>query len=215
VLRVIHALLCSPREWRFIIQGLNMKKQSFFRHRALWALALSGLAAVSTAALGDGGHDDDQDEARVRRGFQIVPSGVLLNLAGKKRALVGLGSYIVNTGGCNDCHTHPSYSLGGDPFQGQPERINAEQYLSGGRLFGPVIKAPNLTPDFAGKPAGLSLNDFIKTLRTGHNPHDPPGSILQVMPWPVYGKMTDHDLRAMYEYLRAVPSLPDNPNPGP
>jgi hypothetical protein len=38
---------------------------------------------------------------------------------------------------------------------------------------------------------------------------------LQVMPWPVYGKMSDRDLRAIYEYLRAIPSLPDNPNPGP
>ena len=29
------------------------------------------------------------------------------------------------------------------------------------------------------------------------------------------GKKTDHDLKAIYEYLRALPSLPDNPNPGP
>jgi hypothetical protein len=31
----------------------------------------------------------------------------------------------------------------------------------------------------------------------------------------VYSKMTDLDLRAMYEYLSAIPSLPDNPSPGP
>jgi hypothetical protein len=36
-----------------------------------------------------------------------------------------------------------------------------------------------------------------------------------VMPWPTIGKKTDTDLSAMYEYLRAIPSLPDNPNPGP
>jgi hypothetical protein len=35
------------------------------------------------------------------------------------------------------------------------------------------------------------------------------------MPWPVIGKMTDLDLRAVYEYLRAIPKLPDNPSPGP
>jgi hypothetical protein len=44
---------------------------------------------------------------------------------------------------------------------------------------------------------------------------DPPGVLLQVMPWPPFGKKTDGDLRAIYEYLRAIPSLPDNPNPGP
>ncbi len=31
------------------------------------------------------------------------------------------------------------------------------------------------------------------------------------MPWPVYGKKTDRELTAMYEYLSAIPSLPDNP----
>jgi len=55
----------------------------------------------------------------------------------------------------------------------------------------------------------------METLRTGHNPNDPPGVLLQVMPWPVFGKKTDRDLRAIYEYLSALPSLPDNPAPGP
>lgn len=64
-------------------------------------------------------------------------------------------------------------------------------------------------------PKGLTLKDFITTLRTGHNPNDPPGEILQVMPWPVYGKKTDHELKAIYEFLRSIPSLPNNPSPGP
>ncbi|MEO7338016.1 MAG: hypothetical protein ABIV63_15695 [Caldimonas sp.] len=159
--------------------------------------------------------DEDDDASQVKRGFELVPKGVHLSLAGKNRALVGLGSYLVNTSGCIDCHSHPSYAPGGDPFQGQPEMVNAQQYLSGGRTFGPFIKAPNLTPDFAGKPAGLTLKQFLVTLRTGHNPNDPPGQVLQVMPWPAFGKKTERDLNAIYEYLRAIPSLPDNPNPGP
>ena len=174
--------------------------------------ALTLLFAASVRA------DDDEGESQIkrqiRRGFQIVPQGVHLNLAGKNRALVGLGSYIVNTSGCNDCHTHPEFLPNSSPFLGQPEMINFPQYLTGGRQFGPFTSA-NLTPDASGKPAGLTLRDFITTLRTGHNPNDPPGQILQVMPWPVYGKKTDHDLRAVYEYLRALPSLPNNPAPGP
>jgi len=35
------------------------------------------------------------------------------------------------------------------------------------------------------------------------------------MPWPSYGKKTERDLIAIYEYLRAIPPLPDNPHPGP
>jgi len=32
-----------------------------------------------------------------------------------------------------------------------------------------------------------------------------------VMPWPVYGKMTDHDLEAVYAFLSAIPSIQPRP----
>lgn len=191
--------------------------RSFRIERRVWlALALVAAAAlpVSASDKSDRDHDHDGDESQIKRGYELVPPGVRLNLAGKNRALVGLGSYIVNTSGCIDCHSHPSYAPGGDPFQGQPEMVNADQYLSGGRQFGPFTSA-NITPDYAGKPAGLTLHQFIKLMRTGHDPRDPPEDILQVMPWPTFGKKTDRDLTAIYEYLRAIPSLPNNPNPGP
>jgi hypothetical protein len=66
---------------------------------------------------------DSASSSRVRIGFEIAP--VPLDLRGKNRALVGLGSYLVNaTGGCNDCHTSPPYAPGGDPFAGEPEIVN-------------------------------------------------------------------------------------------
>jgi len=88
--------------------------------------------------------------------------------------------------------------------------------MAGGRTFPPSpFVSANITPDASGKPAGLTFDQFVATLRSGHNPLDPPGTILQVMPWPVLGKKTDADLRAIYEYLSAIPSLPDNPDRGP
>ena len=188
------------------------------RRRTWLALALAAASAAPYAAAPDTDTDPatamSDTNSRLVRGRELVPPGVILNLKGKQRNLVWQGSYIVNTTGCIDCHTHPSYSPGGDPFKGQPERVNAEQYMSGGRQFGPFT-APNLTPDHAGRPAGLTREQFVQTLRTGHDPRDPAGDILQVMPWPAVGKMTTKDLYAIYEYLRAIPSLPDNPNPGP
>jgi hypothetical protein len=149
------------------------------------------------------------DTSRVLIGLRISP--VPLDFKHKNRILVGLGSYLVNaTGGCNDCHTHPSYAPGRDPYQGQPTMINSAQYLAGGRQFGPIT-SPNITPDADGMPAGLTFQQFQDLLRTGRDE----GRILQVMPWPVFANLADGDLRAIYEYLRAIPSRPDNSNPGP
>jgi hypothetical protein len=208
------------------------KEEQMARHVRVWPLVwfvasvmVCGLLPIRTTHADDKDkqsifydslleHHDDADAARVRRGFAIAP--VPLNLQDKSLALVGLGSYIVNAqDGCNDCHTHPSYAPGGDPFQGQPEQINIDQYLAGGRRFGPRITSANITPDADGKPAGLTFEEFRELMRTGHDPDNPSGELLQVMPWPLYSKMIGRDLRAIYEYLRAIPSLPDNPNPGP
>jgi hypothetical protein len=150
---------------------------------------------------------------RIIRGFQISP--VPLDLHGKDIALVGLGSYIVNAqGGCNDCHTNPPFAEGGNPHLGQPKQINADVYLAGGMTFGPVIVSRNITPDEDGKPAGLTFAQFRLVMRTGKDlehlpPHVPSeaNDLLQVMPWPVYGEMLDHDLRAVYEFLRAIPPI--------
>ena len=154
------------------------------------------------------------DEAQARRGLAIAP--VPLDLRGKNRALVGLGSYLVNAvSECNDCHTRPHYVAGGNPFiPGQPEVVTSTEHLTGGNQFGPFTSA-NLTPDAMGRPAGLRFDQFLHVIRTGETDDHPMfGPLLQVMPWPTFRRMTDRDLRAIYEYLRAIPSRPDNPSPG-
>ena len=113
-------------------------------------------------------------------------------------------------GGCNDCHTNPPYAPGGNPFLGEPKEINADHYLAGGMVFGPFVSA-NITPDASGRPAGLTLDEFKELLRTGVDPDS--GELLQVMPWPVYGNMSNLELRAIYEFLRAIPSLPTTEPP--
>jgi hypothetical protein len=39
------------------------------------------------------------------------------------------------------------------------------------------------------------------------------GDLLQIMPWPAYSHMTEHDIRAIYEYLSAIPSIPGPADP--
>jgi hypothetical protein len=33
------------------------------------------------------------------------------------------------------------------------------------------------------------------------------GSLLQIMPWPAFQNMSDHELQAIYEYLSAIPCI--------
>ncbi len=174
-----------------------------------WAAGLAAAAAVALtvgvpargAGNGGNGGNGDGGDSRIQRGFAIAP--VELNLEGKNRGLVGLGSYLVNAvGGCNDCHTNPPYAPGGNPYLGEPLKVNAEHYLAGGTAFGPFVSR-NITPDSSGRPAGLTLDEFKQLIRTGVDPDT--GELLQVMPWPVYGQMTDRDLAAIYAYLTTIP----------
>src|SRR6476469_3812607 len=122
-------------------------------------LVILGVGLIVVAAQAATSNDE-----RIARGFKIAP--VPLNLTGLNRDLVGLGSYIVNSqGGCNDCHTNPPFAAGGDPFSGQPKRVNKAGYLAGGTPFGPGLVSANITPDAKRRPAGLTLARFVATLQ--------------------------------------------------
>jgi hypothetical protein len=164
----------------------------------------------SSAQNADSSSVGDDDAARIRIGFEVTP--VPVTLRGTDPNLVGLGSYIVNTRTtCNHCHTQPQWETGHNPFMGQfPAMMNAPVYLAGGRVFGPFVSR-NLTPDAHHLPGGLTFTQFVKLIRTGVDPdnvHPTISPLLQVMPWPYFRNMTDHDLAAIYVYLRAIPALP-------
>jgi hypothetical protein len=201
-----------------------MKHRTHVKSLATVAAGAAFLALLLTNAprsKADATTDDTQSKIQI--GFAIAP--VDLNLTGKNRALVGLGSYLVNAvGDCNGCHSaNPEYLPGGDPAQGQPTMINKAGYLAGGNpLFGPIFLPRNLTPDKTGKPeGGASFEEFMGILRTGIDPdkaHTQFGPFLQVMPWPVFRHMTDNDIRAIYEYLSSIPCVegdPGLPHPRP
>ena len=211
--------------------------------KAMFLFAASAAALSISISSGSALADDEQSTADMRSkaeiGLAIAP--VVLNLAGKNRQLVGLGSFIVNgTSACNDCHTGSpqlEYSAGGNPYFGQPKTVNPAVYLGGGYDFGPLIPGSahivsrNLTPDRTGRPiGGRTYGEFAQIIRTGvdldhlhptcagaaeptcvPSPFD--GSLLQIMPWPAFRTMTDDDLTAIYEYLSAIPCVAGPPAP--
>ena len=149
------------------------------------ALVLAGMSFRAVRVHAD---DGDGEESKIRQGFAIVPPFVSLNMKGKDRALVGLGSYIVNAvGDCNGCHSlNPptEFVMGGNPYQFLPpsmtvhqhKQINPATYLGGGRDFGgfPAMASPvhiisrNLTPDVTGRPeGGHTFSEFVQIMRTG------------------------------------------------
>jgi len=212
---------------------------------AFAAIVFAGMVSSSRRVRAHDEDDDERDEARVHRGLEIAP--VPLDMVGKNRHLVGLGSYIVNAvADCDGCHSAgppTEYAKGGNPFFGQkPAVVNPKTYLGGGRHFVlipgppgmfPDIISRNLTPDKTGRAeGGNTFAQFEAIIRTGIDadkihptctgapdgkclpaPFD--GSLLQIMPWPVHQNMTDHDLRAIYEYLSAIPCLEGGPNEPP
>jgi mono/diheme cytochrome c family protein len=134
----------------------------------------------------------------------------LCSFAGRRRpqrAKVTRGKYLVQLGGCTDCHT-PGH------FSGRP---NMARFLAGSDVglevpsLG-VFVAPNLTPD---KVTGLGTwtNDEIVTaIQTGVRPD---GRILApIMPWRGYASLTKSDAAAIVEYLRSLPPVA-NKVPGP
>ncbi len=110
---------------------------------------------------------------------------------------------------------------------------------------GPFMIVRNLTPDKNGRPeGGHTLKEFKEIMRHGTDfdhvhptctaaqltdimnggtptciptsPDNPVrGDLLQIMPWPTFSHMTDHDLDAIYEYLSAIPCIDNTTSSGP
>jgi hypothetical protein len=146
--------------------------------------------------------------------------------------------------GCHSAGPQTEYAAGGNPYLLPPvysgkKQENPATYLGGGRDFGPLVPGSfdvvsrNLTPDKTGLPiGGHTYKEFVQIIRTGVDmdhlhptcagapnsscvPFPFNGNLLQVMPWPAYQDLTEKDLKAIYEYLKAVPCIAGPPAPSP
>lgn len=156
---------------------------------------------------------------------QVSCSGESTAKPKTKEEMVALGKYIVHTSGCDDCHTPKIFTEKGPVFD--TTRI-LSGYIEGETLpdldpnalgqgkwaattmsltawVGPwgISYAANLTPDKATGIGTMTEEMFVKGMREGKlkgvgRPLLPP------MPWEVYGKKTDEDLKAIYAYLMSI-----------
>ncbi len=213
--------------------------QSTARGPWISSLLISGTLFVSSSALSQQTFDPET-QTKILKGFQVAPVPLNMvgkdpSLVGFGSYLVNVVSE------CNGCHSAGPVTAslpGGNAYFGQRNRVNPATYLGGGNDFlafpdptGPFphIVSRNLTPDASGLPeGGHTFQEFLAIIRTGvdlDHAHPtcagPPngkcipapfnGDLLQIMPWPAYAEMTDYDVRAIYEYLKAIPCLEGGP----
>lgn len=159
----------------------------------------------------------------------LTPALLLFGASKAPKALaadqVARGKYLVNFGGCNDCHTPLKFTDKGPVpdtsrlLAGHPETIKLPPpELKPGPWFaatagmtawaGPwgISYAANLTPDHNTGLGIWSEEVFVKAMRTGK--HMGNGrEILPPMPWQAIAGLNDEDLKAIYAYLRSIPPI--------
>jgi mono/diheme cytochrome c family protein len=123
------------------------------------------------------------------------------------RVEIARGKYLVQFGGCIDCHT-PGY------FFGKPDMARA---LAGSEVgfeipgLG-VFYGPNLTPD---KETGLgnwTKAQIVTALQKGTRPDG--RQLAPIMPWKAFASLTKRDADAIAAYLKSLAPV-RNKVPGP
>jgi mono/diheme cytochrome c family protein len=154
------------------------------------------------------------------------------------KASIERGKYIVQTGGCGDCHSpkamgpqgpveHPTLALSG--HQASTKIPDVPQGVLGqgkwGALASPDLTAwagpwgisfaANLTPDPGTGIGAWTEQMFIDTIKKGK--HLGTGRpILPPMPWQVFSQKTDQDLKDIYAYLMSLKPVQNKvPDPIP
>jgi mono/diheme cytochrome c family protein len=122
-----------------------------------------------------------------------------------KSDVVNYGKYLVNASSCIECHTKVDKGA-----------LIAGTEYGGGREFpfpdGSVVRSGNISSD---KETGIGKWKRETFLALFHAHSDSttlhttlkPGDFNSIMPWTMYGKMTDEDLNAVFAYLMTVPSV--------
>ena len=135
------------------------------------------------------------------------------------------GEYLVNTIGCDDCHSPkrmgpngpeiiPELRLSGFPHNGQLPPIDTSEVKKGWALLSPDLTsavgawgasfAGNITSDGSGI-GNWKEENFIRALREGKYKGIANGrSLLPPMPWFAYKNMSDEDLKSIFAYLKTT-----------
>lgn len=142
-----------------------------------------------------------------------------------KEEMVKRGAYLVNTIGCDDCHSPkqmgpngpeiiPELRLSGYPSDRPLTIADTNVVKKGWMLFSDDLTtavgpwgqsfAANLTSDATGT-GNWKEEQFIKAIREGkYKGLDNTRPLLMPMPWFVYKNLTDDDLKSIFAFLQTT-----------
>jgi mono/diheme cytochrome c family protein len=113
---------------------------------------------------------------------------------------IAYGGYLVNMAGCVECHTKVDDKM----------QLVAGTEFGGGREFelpGGTLRTPNITAHATGIGA-WTREQFIQRFKQYTDPANvasglKPTDYNSIMPWTMYGGMTESDLSSIFQYLKS------------
>lgn len=116
--------------------------------------------------------------------------------------VIAYGKYMTTAAGCKECHT--KFDKG---------KLVEGTDFGGGREFplpgGATLRSSNITPDAETGIGSWDAKRFVALFKSRSDSATlarklAPGDFNTFMPWTMYGKMTDEDLKAIYAYLMTL-----------
>ena len=117
-----------------------------------------------------------------------------------KSDLVAYGEYVITSAACIDCHT---------PME-RGQYIMEKAYTGGREFIMPngIVRTSNLTPDPETGIGAWTEETFINRFKlyadSVYVPNDVGEGFNTMMPWTMYAKMDEYDLKAIYAYLHSL-----------
>ncbi|AQG80173.1 c-type cytochrome [Spirosoma montaniterrae] len=133
--------------------------------------------------------------------INTIPTKAALGKRPNPADTVAYGNYLTTFASCTDCHTPADDK--GQPLPGME--------MAGGRVF-PIptgtVRSANLTPHATGI-LNMTCDAFIARFKAHTHERYVSPTVAQnefntIMPWAMYGGMSEQDLGAIYAYLRTL-----------
>lgn len=146
---------------------------------------------------------------RAVKAFVMKPVGPTgdVPVAVTRDTSIAYGKYIANNvANCRGCHTNRDLMTGAFIGPDYAGGLAFDDETDSGTY---TLTTPNLTPDITGRITGWTQEQFIQRFRTG--------KLIQQshMPWGPFSRMSDNDLKAIYNFLQTIPPIANKVPHGP